>query len=135
MWPVQVSVLEPRAALSWVKLDDSFPDHPKVIGLSVAAKWAYVEALCYCARYLTDGAVPASKAKALGSVKIRAELFCARLWIDCGDGDVAVHDYLAYNPTRAKVLADRETEHANKVKAGLIGAKVRWQGHNNGGSR
>ena len=117
--------------MTWVKLDDNFPDHPKVVGLSVAARWAYVEALCYCARYLTDGALPAAKVKAMTSAKSRAELVGAELWIDCRDGDYAVHDYLAYNPSREQVEKERQERHEDKVRAGQAGAAARW--HN--GSR
>ena len=112
--------------MSWVRIDDNFPDHPKIAGLSVAARWTFVESLCYCARYLTDGAIPAGKVRTLGTAKMRSELVCAELWIDAGVGDVVVHDYLAYNPTRAQVEKERAERNQNKVKAGLMGAAAKW---------
>ena len=44
--------------MTWVKIDDRLPRHPKMIGLNVNAKWAFIETLCYCAEYLTDGSFP-----------------------------------------------------------------------------
>ena len=44
--------------MSWTKLDDLFPGHPKVITLSDSAFRLHVTALCYCASQLTDGFIP-----------------------------------------------------------------------------
>jgi hypothetical protein len=41
-----------------VKIDDQFPDHPKVVALSDAAIALWLRGICYCSRYLTDGAIP-----------------------------------------------------------------------------
>ena len=36
--------------MAWVRLDDQFPDHPVIIGLSNKALWLYVSILCRAAR-------------------------------------------------------------------------------------
>ena len=36
---------------TFIKLDDTTPDHPKVDGLSNAAFRAWIEAICYCSEY------------------------------------------------------------------------------------
>lgn len=36
--------------MSWVRLDDQFADHPKVVGLSSDAFRLHVSAMCYCAK-------------------------------------------------------------------------------------
>lgn len=41
--------------MSWIRLDDRFPDHPKVIGLSNEAYRLYIDALCYSNLQQTDG--------------------------------------------------------------------------------
>ncbi len=41
--------------MSWIKIDDQFSDHPKIIEAGPLAGWLYVSSLCYCGRYLTDG--------------------------------------------------------------------------------
>jgi hypothetical protein len=84
--------------VGWVKLDDGFANHPKVVRLSLEARWAYVESLCYSAKYETDGVVPEAVA-ANGS--IRDELTRAGLW-ENGPASVVVHDYLVYNPSRSQ---------------------------------
>ena len=92
--------------MTWVKLDDAFFDHPKIIGLSDAAQLAFLQALCYANRNLTDGFVPFKKAKEIaGRSKALAELV-PTLWETC-EGGFLIHDFLEYQPSRAKVLADR----------------------------
>lgn len=105
--------------MGWVKLDDNFPMHPKVVGLSLEARWAYVESLCYAARFQTDGMVPDVVA-ANGSV--RAELLDAGLW-ESGTAAVRIHDFLDWN------LSRRASNALSKArgKAGSKGAANRWQ--------
>ena len=89
--------------MSWVKIDDQLPRHPKVIGLPVSGKWAFIEALCYCAQYLTDGVFPSSILAARDLAVLRE----AGLIEPRGEGWL-VHDYLDYNPTRTDVEGSRE---------------------------
>ena len=49
----------------WVKLSQDFPQHPKTVSVSIPARWLFVEMLCYCSRFLTDGEIPAEAAKAI----------------------------------------------------------------------
>lgn len=104
--------------MSWVKLDDQMADHPKVRGLGELAPLALalqVRALCYAARYLTDGAlshgaIPGlldSFAALSSEANWPALMVKAGLWERAKDG-YAIHDYLKYNPTRESVLVERE---------------------------
>ena len=72
--------------MTWVKLDDGFPEHPKLIQAGAAAGWLYVAALCYSARNLTDGHIPAAVLPRLADVKapgrLAAKLVEARLFTD-----------------------------------------------------
>jgi hypothetical protein len=95
--------------MTWVKFDDGFPEHPKVLGLSDTAFSLHVRAICYAARNLTDGIIPrvwlkGAKAAILLAVQ---QLIEARLWTEHPDG-WEVHDYLQYQPSRAKVEQQRE---------------------------
>lgn len=93
--------------MSWARIDDAMPDSLKVAPLSDAAFRAYVTSICYCARSLSDGFVPSKKAKEFtGRPRVVQELTDACLWEAVTDG-FKVHDYLVYNPTREKVLAER----------------------------
>lgn len=98
--------------MPWVRLDDSFPDHPKIAMLSPAAGWLHVCALCYCGRHLTDGLVPKGVEKRLTSTtnttRLVNELIRARLWVDEGDA-WRIHDYLDYQPSREKVEKERDS--------------------------
>jgi hypothetical protein len=44
--------------MTWVKLDDQFPSHPKMVLAGGDAAWLHVCALCYCGQHLTDGKFP-----------------------------------------------------------------------------
>jgi hypothetical protein len=105
------------ASVTWVKLDDSFATNPKVFMLSDVAFRAYVMGLCYASYHLTDGFVPAGYVKLKGA----RELEAAGLWEQDGAG-WRIHDYLAYNNSKADVMASVEA----KRMAGAKGAAARW---------
>lgn len=107
--------------MTWVRIDDTFPDHPKVVGLTDSAFRTYVAGLCYAARYLTDGAIPSSALRSIGPRKAAAELERAGIWQRTDHG-YAIRDYLDYNPSRAEVEANREKRRA----AGVRAARARW---------
>jgi len=111
--------------LTWAKLDDGFPAHRKVRGLSDAAFRLHVTALCDCAAHLTDGAITAPAARTLpgapqGRRLTRAinELVEAGLWDVAGDG-WRLHDYLDWNPAAAPTLERR----AQRAAAGRVGGQ------------
>lgn len=95
--------------MTWVKLDDHFADHPKVMALGrdrMAGLGLWVAAACYCARYLTDGFVPTQAARNFGSDRILGRLVEVGLVTPC-EGGYRLHDWLEYNPSREKVMAER----------------------------
>lgn len=95
--------------MTWVKLDDHFPDHPKLQALGDdydAGLSLEVRGLCYCAANLTDGFIPLRKFSNEQTTIDR--LVAVGLW-EPVDGGYRVHDYLEYNPSRAKVEAERAT--------------------------
>ncbi len=51
--------------MTWVQLDDLYPEHPKVVNAGPLAKALYVDALCYASRYLTDGRISKQIARRL----------------------------------------------------------------------
>jgi hypothetical protein len=108
--------------MAWVKLDDQFPDHPKVVAAGPAAGWLYVCGLAYCSRYLTDGFIPKDQIRRLadvGSTQKHAEaLVAVGLW-ERTEGGYLVHDYLEYNPSKERVLATRDA----RAVAGSYGGK------------
>lgn len=117
----------------WAKLDDEILDNPKVAGLGPLGFALYVAGIVYASRNLTDGRIPIGKvrglldfsdcrtsspdgAPGLGANRKRSEpdaLAIAEVLVEAGlwtvDGrHFEINDFLVYNPTREKVLAERE---------------------------
>jgi hypothetical protein len=99
--------------VSWLKLDDGFPEHPKIADLSDAAFRAHLSAICYAARALTDGWVPESFAKVWPRKTVR-ELEAAGLWTRADVRGYLIHDYLDWQPAKAAVLERRRKESERK---------------------
>lgn len=102
--------------MTWVKLDDGFCTNPKVIALSDRAFRAYVAAICYCAANLTDGVIPNAARHLIGKAPALDELVRVGMLTIVEDG-YSVHDYLEYNPSRERVLADRRGSAARQARA------------------
>lgn len=118
--------------MTWLKLDDAFADHPKVMAAGPLASWLHVCGLLYCSRLLTDGFIPAGQVRKLADVDdaigLAEQLVAVGLW-DVADGGYQVHDYLDFNPTREEALQRRE--HISEVRrdagraGGVASAKAR----------
>jgi hypothetical protein len=101
-------------AVAWVKVDDHFSDHPKAIGLDLAASGLWLHALCYANRHTTDGFVPAGLLRRLGdpaAADAADRLVEAGLW-EPADGGWVIHDYLRYQRSRAEIedIGDKRAE-------------------------
>lgn len=106
--------------MTWVKIDDRLPTHPKVIGLTDKAFRLYVASICYSSANLSDGEVPHAALSLLGgNPKLAAELVQAGLWDTTSRKGWAVHDYLVYNRSKLKAQAVSEVrrEAGNKSAA------------------
>lgn len=127
----------------WIKIDDQFPDHPKIRSVGALGLALQMAAICYCGRYLTDGFLSYSAADALirsvfapftkedGSIWQAAitsghagedadECDWKRLMVESGlwensrKGGYYIHDYLKYNPKKSEVLAQRDADRKRK---------------------
>ena len=114
--------------MTWAKLDDCFPDHPKIVEAGPLGMAVHVAGICYCARYLTDGHITRKAARRLidldelGDItQVIDTLVAVGLWITTADGYL-INDFLEYNPSRADVEAQREKRTAAAKKA----ANTRW---------
>jgi len=96
--------------MAWVKLDDGFPEHPKVQEAGGDAAWLHVCALAYCNRNTTDGFIAFGVLARLSDRrtprKLAECLVAAGLW-DAQEGGWTIHDYLEFQPSKAKVDAER----------------------------
>lgn len=124
--------------MPWVRFDDQFASHRKVTRLSDAAFRLHVSAVFWCARNLTDGAVPEVDvenvcARVRSPQKFVTELVRQGLWHETGavcdspdcpahpdnagsnavtaNGETGwlIHDYLEYQPSKARVERERES--------------------------
>lgn len=113
--------------IHFVKLDNQFPDHPKVLEAGPQAAWLYVAGLCYCSRQLSDGFIPASIVSRLCDVRapkvLASRLVRVGLWVET-EGGYRVHNYLDHQTSAKDVSAARE---ANKER------QRKWRERNNNG--
>lgn len=101
--------------MSWVKLDDNFHAHPKVLRVGLAGAGLFARALSYCACYETNGFVPREwvALQEEGQADLGRTLVHAGLWEPIEDG-YRIQDYLDYNPSREQLAAQREKDRAKK---------------------
>jgi hypothetical protein len=88
--------------MTWIRIDDTLPDHPKLIGLPDNAFRLYITILCYSSRYLTDGFIPSPVADRLGHAGVFGELNVAGLIEPLDDG-WQICNYSEYQSTKADV--------------------------------
>jgi hypothetical protein len=98
--------------VTWFKLDDQFHSQPKVIAAGNAAIGLYCRLGTYCADKLTDGFIPTSVAKSMGTRReLSALTTCpipdTRPLLLAVPGGYLLRDYLEFNPSREMVLAER----------------------------
>jgi hypothetical protein len=118
----------------WTKLDDNFPDHPKVVEAGPLASWLYVCGLCYSNRYLTDGFIPSGQVRRLADLPDPRE--CAAVLVRVGlwheiDGGYQIHDFHDCNMTAEEAKRKREQISKARSEAGARGAEARWQTDSN----
>jgi hypothetical protein len=105
--------------MTWVKLDDHFPEHPKVLKAGPMAAWLYVSGLTYASRYLTDGFIPSDALPVLlpqASPKALAQkLVEVGLWL-LVDGGWQIHDYHEYQPSGEQVRQHRASNAARQAR-------------------
>lgn len=111
--------------MPYLNIDDNFADHPKIEGLSDGAFRLHVAALCYAAKFLTDGAIPVVRVPRLApryKPIFLKELLKSGLWI-AHDQDYRIHDFLQWNKPRSHwekeraAAAKRQREHREKKAA------------------
>ena len=106
--------------MTWIKLDDSFPDHPKVRKAGPEASWLYIAALCHSRRFLTDGFVDAEMVPMMttlrSSKKAIEALVSVGLWIEV-EGGYEINDYSEHQQTKEMVEKQRELARERKARA------------------
>ena len=119
----------------WVKLDDGFADHPKVVGLSHQAYRVFVNGLCYANRYQTDGVLSVAAQRHLFCPRtIATELVRAGMWEIHKDGAFLIHDYAVYQPTKAAAQEIRAKRAAAGRLGGLASGEARREANASAGA-
>ena len=93
--------------MTWIKLDDTLPNNPKILPLSDKAFRLYIEGLCYANQYLTDGFLAQAVVNRLDSGNAAQELLLAGLWLEVDLG-MQIHDYCEHQTSRKAVEEKRE---------------------------
>ncbi len=112
-----------RTVSGWVKIDYRMTENPKVAALNDSAFRAYVCAITYSARNLTDGFLPNAVAKTFANGSLDA-LCAAGLWEVAGDG-YRIHDYLDYQRSKADILELRQARTAAGSKGGKASSRAK----------
>ena len=118
--------------MTWIKIDDTLPNNPKILPLSDGAFRLYIEGLCYANQYLTDGFLTEAVLRRLDSGDYRKELTEACLWIECLDG-MQINDYTEHQTSKADVeekrkqSRDRVTRYREKSNADVTQPEYRIQ--------
>jgi len=84
--------------LSWLRLDDGFDTHPKLIELSEVNRWRWTRVLLHCARHQTQGHVKLSVLRELGLGRATSQLVVLGLLEQNGETGYLVHDWATFNP-------------------------------------
>jgi hypothetical protein len=85
--------------LSWFKIDDGMHSHPKTLAAGNEAMGLWARCGSYCSHYLTEGRVPRAVALSYGDMNL-VDILVKVDWL--------IHDYHDYNPTKERVLTERE---------------------------
>lgn len=128
--------------MAWVRIDDSFDEHPKFVRAGHEAGWLFIRGLAWCNRQESDGHIPAPVIRQIGSdygprkaLTLANTLVTEGLWHTPGhncercpqpaDG-WQIHDYLDYQIPRSKKEKDRE---AARIRMGKVRDRRRDEPH------
>ncbi|MFA4972810.1 MAG: hypothetical protein WC683_09370 [bacterium] len=106
--------------MTWSKMSDDWPDHPKVLMCSDPAVALWLRSIAYANRHLTDGFVPESMLPKLSShrhvrsivrelVECIPPTYSRGLW-EPVEGGWMIHGFLDYSPSRQEVMARRAAD-------------------------
>ena len=105
--------------MPWVRLEDGMYTHPKLVDISVFARWLLVASICYSNQNATDGVLSRNAAESVGMIRdpVEAiqELLDVGLWERHGSG-YRIHDYHQYQPSREQILRDRASAAARQAR-------------------
>lgn len=108
--------------MGWIRLDQGFPEHPKVLAAGEDAAWLFVCMIAYSNRFETDGFVTERALRSISKRRNPVSL-CTILasvgLLEIVSGGYLIHDYLDYQPSRSEAESRRSgaRERMAKVRA------------------
>ena len=108
--------------MTWIKLDDGFPNNPKIVNLSDQSFRLYIAGLCYSGKYLTDGFIPGAIVRQYGDA---TELLERGLWVEVEDG-LQVINYTEYQTPKSEVEKKKEQtrDRASRYRSRVTNAEI-----------
>lgn len=106
--------------MGWARMDDGYMDHPKILEAGPWCELLDRRGIEYCAAHDTDGLITPSALKKIGREipKVAARvltLVAVGRWTPNEGGGWWVHDFLAFNPSKAERGALRESGRARQA--------------------
>lgn len=112
--------------MAWLRIDDTVPEHRKMLRAGPSACWFWLCGIAYCQRQLTDGFIPDEaiemigvrgngRARKLADVLVSVGLF------EPAEHGYRVHDYHDHNATAEEALANRALLSTKRADAGRLG--------------
>jgi len=102
--------------MGWVRIDDTHQDHPKIVAAGAFAELLDIRAICYSARFETDGRIDRVALSLISRDLPRPTVYANKL-VKVGRWRVAsrrdkcdgwiIHDYLDVQPSKAERDAQR----------------------------
>lgn len=85
--------------MAWLRIDDGFPEHRKIIALKRTERWTWMELMCYCARQNDMGHVPEGVGDIVRGATPAFIRKCVEIeLLDRDEDGLRVHDWHDYNP-------------------------------------
>lgn len=114
--------------MSWLRIDDGYDTHPKLLELTELQRWRWTRVLLHCARHRTEGHVKPSVLREIGLGRAIGQLVTLGLLHENGDTGYLVHDWLIYNADTiggkvAAFLAENPDATANDVHRAVGGKR------------
>ena len=113
-----------RPNWEYIRVDVLLPDHPKLDGLSAAAKWTLIELWCHCGQRLTDGFVRDAAWKKFSTPAVRRQIVEHGL-AERVPGGYQMCDYLGHQRSREQVTELKAKRSASGRKGGLAKANAK----------
>ena len=117
-------------AVPWLRVDDGYDTHPKLLGLTEVARWRWFRVMLYAARYRTNGRLTREAIAEVGFDRYLARALEVGLLIESDeDGVYVVHDWQLYNGGSldervAVYLRDHPEASANETALAVPGSRT-----------